>query len=122
MKTFAAFTTVTVLVLSFLYVKLSFETERIKTVLAIEAKQNVLLQNLCRDYEYKISITKTYDDGYRDALVKMSNPTSGNFQEGFEAAKLVYGSGSYTEGYHNAVAQFGYNREDIVKTSKKEEE
>lgn len=63
-----------------------------------------LLQDQLRDYEIKISTTKTYEDGYRDALLKR---LAGNYEDGFRDAVAHYKDGNYQDGYHNAIKQFG---------------
>ena len=53
-----------------------------------------------------------YNDGYRDAIIKMGGPQSpGSYQDGWDAAVRVLGDKSYSEGYHNAIKQFGYTKE-----------
>lgn len=53
-----------------------------------------------------------YNDGYRDAIIKMGGPQGpGSFQDGWDAAVRVIGDASYTNGYHTAVKQFGYTKE-----------
>ena len=53
-----------------------------------------------------------YNDGYRDAIIKMGGPQGpGSFQDGWDAAIRVLGDGSYTTGYHTAIKQFGYTKE-----------
>lgn len=68
-------------------------------------KSNSMLEGEIRNLEYTLSTTRKYEDGYRDALVRLDNPQLGTFDEGYEAAKKVYGSGSYTDGYHAAIEQ-----------------
>lgn len=53
-----------------------------------------------------------YNDGYRDAIIKMGGPQGpGSFKDGWDAAIKVLGDGSYTSGYHTAIKQFGYTKE-----------
>ena len=64
-----------------------------------------LLKDEIRELEQK----PTYENGYKDALIKMGGPQNpGPFQDGWEAAMKVVGYGSYTTGYHTAIQQFGY--------------
>lgn len=106
MKNFSGLLIVLALAILFAY-EASCERQRLKMEVLLLTKQQSLLEDQCRDYEYKLSNTRRYEDGYRDALIKVSVPNAGTFDEGYEAAKLVYGKGTYTEGYHNAIAQFG---------------
>lgn len=71
-------------------------------------KSNQILESECDDLRYKSSIARKYEDGYRDALIRLNNPSLGTFDEGYEAAKLVYGNGTYTDGYHAAIEQLSY--------------
>jgi len=57
-----------------------------------------------------------YDDGYRDAIVKIGGPQSaGSYQDGWDAAFKVVGSSTYSEGYHTAIKQFGYTKDGNTK-------
>ena len=69
------------------------ESQRMKLEVMLSKKENALLQDQCRDYEYKLStITpRSYDDGYRDAVRDSEN--GGVFNKG------------YTAGYHSAIQQ-----------------
>lgn len=112
MKTFAWISASAAVIIGFLFMKSTFEIERLKMESLISKKQYSLLEDQCRDYEFKISNTRTYEDGFKDALIKMNHPEGGTFQEGYEAAKIVFGNGSYADGYHNAIAQFGWIKEN----------
>ena len=88
------------------------EAERNKTEVMILSRQNGILEDQLRDYEHNFAelrhskqTARTYDDGYRDALLRS---VAGNYVDGYEAAKKVYGNGSYRDGYHNAIEQFSY--------------
>ena len=53
-----------------------------------------------------------YNDGYRDAIIKIGGPQSpGSYQDGWDAAIRVIADGSYATGYHTAIKQFGYTKE-----------
>jgi hypothetical protein len=57
-----------------------------------------------------------YNDGYRDAVVKIGGPQSpGSYQDGWDAAIRVLDDGSYTAGYHTAIKQFGYTKEGNIR-------
>ena len=54
----------------------------------------------------------SYNDGYRDAIVKMGGPQSpGSFQDGWDSALKVMGTASYADGYHTAIKQFNFTKE-----------
>jgi hypothetical protein len=76
-------------------------------------KSNQLLEEEVNDLQYSISTAKTYEEGYRDALVRLNNPKMGTFDEGYEAAKTVYGKGAYTDGYHAAIEQLSYASNNV---------
>lgn len=53
----------------------------------------------------------TYDQGYRDAIIKMGGPQNpGAYQDGFDAAMKVVDNGGYQNGYHACILQFGYQK------------
>jgi len=53
--------------------------------------------------------TRTYDDGYRDAIIQIGGPShSGSFKDGYDAATRVFLNKDYADGYHAAIKQFGY--------------
>ena len=53
-----------------------------------------------------------YNDGYRDAIIKIGGPQSpGSYQDGWDAAIRVLGDNSYVQGYHNAIKQFNYTKD-----------
>jgi hypothetical protein len=81
------------------------EIDRLRTVAEVSEKQHAFLQDRYHDLEYKNLTAKTFEDGYREALLKSTN---GTYADGYEAAQIVYGSSSYEDGYHNAISQFGY--------------
>lgn len=74
--------------------------------------ENSILTNEIRSLE----ISPSYDDGYRDAIIKMGGPQSaGSYQDGWTAAVKVLASNTYAEGYHTAVKQFGYTKDGNTK-------
>lgn len=59
-----------------------------------------------------IQSSPSYNDGYRDAIIKMGGPQSpGSFQDGWDSALKVAGMASYAEGYHTAIKQFSFTKE-----------
>lgn len=85
----------------------------------IEARQyriqaeNLMYQNNILLGEINLIENKPgYNDGYRDAIIKIGGPQSpGSYQDGWDAAIRVIGDGSYANGYHTAIKQFGYTKE-----------
>lgn len=86
------------------YINLLNENARLTMDDSIRQHQLNLLQDQLREYEFKISSAPTYNQGYKDALVKIQ---FGTYKDGYEAAQTVYQTGSYENGYHNAIEQFG---------------
>lgn len=86
-------------------VKQDREIDRLRAVVAVSEKQHAFMQERFSDLEFKAMTAKTFEDGYREALLKS---TTGTYADGYEAAQIVYGSSSYEDGYHNAISQFGY--------------
>lgn len=80
---------------------------RLQAVQTMETQRLALLQDQLRDYEFKVLEyeNRTYDDGYRDALIRSN---AGTFADGYEASKMIYENKSYVDGYHNCLKQFGY--------------
>ena len=59
-----------------------------------------------------LQTSPSYNDGYRDALIKMGGPQSpGSFQDGWDSALKVAGAASYADGYHTARKQFNFTKE-----------
>jgi len=51
----------------------------------------------------------SYQDGYRDAIVRMGGPqTPGAYQDGWDDALKTVNYEGYADGYHTAIKQFGY--------------
>jgi len=81
------------------------ESTQTKTMEKLSAKQIDLLKDQLREYEFKLTTARTYEDGYRDAVIRAGG---GSYGDGFNAAKSIYENENYADGYHNAIAQFGY--------------
>lgn len=70
--------------------------------------ENSIIYN---DLRY-LESTPNYEDGYRDAIIKMGGPqTAGSYLDGWNAAFKVIGANNYAEGYHTAIKQFGYTQQ-----------
>jgi len=88
------------------------ENDRLESRTMIEDERTRLLTDQLKDVEgklreaeFQLTIRPTYENGYRDALVRSE---SGSFTDGYAAAKLVFNNATYVDGYHNAIEQFGY--------------
>ena len=76
---------------------------------------------LLKDELYTERSKPTYEQGFRDAVVRAGIPNgSGAYRDGFEAAKKFYADGTWANGYHTAIEQFGWK--DEVANLKKEKE
>lgn len=71
-----------------------------------------VLQGEVRQMEHTASTAQTYDEGYRDALIRMGGDAKGTYADGYAAAVMLYKGKSYTEGYHNAIGQFAASWND----------
>lgn len=75
---------------------------------------------LLQDDLYEISFKPTYQEGYRDAVIRAGTPThSGAYKDGYYAAFLALGDSNYADGYHAAILQFGYPKTDVPPSSAK---
>ena len=81
--------------------------------------QNVIYQaehRILKDEIYQkeraLAERPTYEQGYKDALVRVGGPQSpGAYQDGWDDAMKIYASeNSYADGYHAAIKQFGYTK------------
>ncbi len=51
----------------------------------------------------------TYEEGYRDAVIRAGAPENASaYKDGYDAALIAVGDASYAEGYHAAIKQFGF--------------
>ena len=76
--------------------------------LLIERGRSALLQ----DELAELSRRPTYEQGYRDAIIRAGTPEApGNYKDGYYAGFLAVGDGGYADGYHAALEQFG-NKEN----------
>lgn len=92
---------ITVAIVTFRY---ESENNRLQSESMIHTERIRLLQDQLREYEFRLTTAPTYDQGYKDALVKSQ---VGTFEDGYVAATKVLKTGSYADGYHNAIEQFG---------------
>lgn len=83
-----------------------YQNYRYEFMVNVFNAESRILRDELQEHRYKPS----YDDGYRDAIIKMGTPSiPGSYTDGFMAAAKVYQNSSYAEGYHNAIKQFGYH-------------
>ena len=92
------------IVLFGLLFKEQLEVQHLSQVNVLSEKQISLLKDQVQDYVFKIETSRTYEEGVKDTLLR----AGGSYNDGFQAARSMYENSSYTEGYHNAIAQFGY--------------
>lgn len=86
------------------------ETKNKIEVAILEAENRIL-----RDEVSELSRKPTYDQGFNDAIIKMGSPQNpGSYKDGWDAALKTL-DGSYQEGYHTAIQQFGYFENESVK-------
>ena len=84
------------------------ENQRLSMLNSIyEAEHRIL-----KDEIYEFSTKPTYEEGYKAALIRLGGPqVPGAYQDGWDDALKIYGeNGGYAEGYHAAIAQFGYTK------------
>lgn len=73
--------------------------------LRFEIQRGQLLNDEISELRSKL----TYEDGYRDAVIRAGAPENAStYKDGYEAALLVVGDATYAEGYHAAIKQFGF--------------
>lgn len=83
------------------------ENHRLKFLNTVFSAENNILKDEIRSFEAK----PTYDQGYKDALIRVGGPQNpGAYQDGWDDAFKVVDEGGYAEGYHAAIQQFGYEK------------
>ena len=69
--------------------------------------ENRLLKDQINETNAKINAMQTYDEGYKDALIRNGAPnTPGYYQEGWKDAIKATQPNEYSAGYHSALKQF----------------
>jgi hypothetical protein len=87
--------------------KYSSENQQLILSNVIYRAEHRLLKDEISELERK----PTYEQGYKDALIRSGGPqNSGNYQDGWDDAMKVAGEGHYSDGYHAAIQQFGYQK------------
>lgn len=80
--------------------------------LLIERGRAALLQ----DEVGELSRRPTYEQGYRDAIIRAGTPEGpGNYKDGYFAGFLAVGDAGYADGYHAAIEQFGHKENPRAK-------
>jgi hypothetical protein len=92
------------------------ENSKNTTIKELFAAENRIL----KDEIYAERGKPTYENGYRDAILRAGSPTgSGAYRDGWESCAKLYTDGSWTSGYHTALEQFGWKNESTAfKTNK----
>lgn len=89
--------------------KTDWEKTKLQTLNMLQERQIELMRDECREFEYKLSTMPSYEEGYKDALIKRN---AGSYADGYaDARKIFDSSNNYTAGYHAAVTQFGFLKE-----------
>ena len=87
------------------------ESNKNFTIKELFAAENRLL----KDEIYAERSKPTYENGYRDAILRAGSPTgTGSYRDGWEACAKLYTDGSWTSGYHTALEQFGWKNESTA--------
>lgn len=88
----------------------------------VESNKNITMKDLfaaenrlLKDDIYAERSKPTYENGYRDAILRAGSPTgSGSYRDGWESCSKLYADGSWASGYHAALEQFGWKNESNV--------
>ena len=95
------------------------ENQKLSMIKAVNDERRVLLADELRIQQEQIEDlarqvveakqNPSYQDGYRDAIVRMGGPqTPGAYQDGWDDALKTVNYEGYADGYHTAIKQFGY--------------
>ncbi len=116
-KFFASTTLVLAVVCTYMGHILINESNRFFLMRDIYSAENRVL----KDELYTERSKPTYEQGFHDAVVRAGIPAgSGAYRDGFDAAKKLYGDGSWATGYHTAIEQFGW-KEEITNLNKEKD-
>lgn len=120
MRVIAYTSSVSCAILVLLFGASRIENAGLKQLNLLQDRQIELMRDECREYQFKITTTPTYEDGYRAALLKRDK---GSYADGFGDAKMVFdNSNNYAVGYHAAISQFGLLKDIPVESAKKLDE
>ena len=103
----------------------SNENYRLKIVNEIYHAEHRILKDELSELERR----PTYESGVKDTLIKMGANGTEGWNNGYDAAVSLLANSSYSDGYHQAIFQFGYQKPDTSrflapepKKTKKEED
>ena len=87
--------------------KIESENHRLRMINAIYHAEHRILKGDLQAYAEK----PTYDEGVKDTLIRLNGPQIANsYYDGWQDALKIAGDGSYSDGYHAAIQQFGYQK------------
>lgn len=73
---------------------------------------NLVENRLLKDQLYEDNSRPTYENGFRDAIIRAGSPSgAGSYRDGWEACAKLYSDGTWSAGYHTAIDQFGWKKE-----------
>lgn len=110
MKTVGIFSlSIGIIVLGVMLYNSKQENQKYQLLTVINQAENRVLKDEIRSLERAADSKPSYEDGYKEALIRAGRPTNpGAYQDGYEAAMKIIDNGGYAEGYHAAIKQFGY--------------
>lgn len=88
--------------------RLSNENQRLKITNDIYLAEHRILKDEIAEHEKK----PTYEQGCKDTLIKMGANGTEGWNNGYDAAVSLLANSSYSDGYHQAIFQFGYQKPD----------
>lgn len=94
------------------------EIANVKILGDAETQRSQLLYDELNEIKYDYLMKPTYNEGYRDAIIRMGTPTQpGSYRDGYYAAFLALGNSGYSDGYHAAIAQYGFPKTELPPTN-----
>jgi hypothetical protein len=94
------------------------EITNLKMLGDTESQRSKLLSDELNEIKYDYLMKPTYNEGYRDAIIRMGTPTQpGSYRDGYYAAFLALGNSGYSDGYHAAIAQYGFPKSEVPPTN-----
>lgn len=98
--------------------KTRHEIGNLKILGEAESERSKLLTDELNEIKYESLSKPTYNEGYRDAIIRMGTPTQpGSYRDGYYAAFTALGNASYADGYHAAIAQYGFPKAELPPTT-----
>jgi hypothetical protein len=94
------------------------EIANVKILSGAETQRSQLLYDELNEIKYDYLMKPTYNEGYRDAIIRMGTPNQpGSYRDGYYAAFLALGNSGYSDGYHAAIAQYGFPKTELPPTN-----